>query len=51
MRDIVVTCGVALGTLPLFVLVKPVNGVTLDLLPPMQNVTVGESVILDVQIA
>ncbi|MDJ0658214.1 MAG: cohesin domain-containing protein [Crocosphaera sp.] len=51
MRDIVVTCGIAIGTLPLFILVKPVNGVTLDLLPQTQNVTLGESVIIDVQIS
>lgn len=51
MRDIVVTCGIAIGTLPFLMLVKPVNGVTLDLLPQTQNVTLGESVIIDVQIS
>ncbi len=51
MRYIAVTCGIALGTLPLFMLLKPVNAVTLDLLPEMQNITVGDSVIIDVQIS
>ncbi|WP_198648202.1 cohesin domain-containing protein [Cyanothece sp. BG0011] len=51
MRHIAVSCGVILGTLPLFMLFEPANAVTLDLLPQTQSVTVGQSVILDVQIS
>ncbi len=51
MKNLAVTCGVALGTLPLFMLLKPVNGITLDLLPQIQSITVGQSVMVDVQIS
>lgn len=51
MRHIAVSCGLTLGTLPLLMLFEPVNAVTLDLLPETQSVTVGQSVIIDVQIS
>ncbi|MGK7956696.1 MAG: cohesin domain-containing protein [Crocosphaera sp.] len=51
MRYIAVRCGVILGTLPLLTLVQSVNAVTLDLLPETQGVTVGQPVIVDVQIS
>lgn len=51
MRNIVVIGSVALGALPLFMLLKPVNGVTLDLLPETEDISIGESIIIDVQIS
>ncbi|EAZ90380.1 cohesin domain-containing protein [Crocosphaera chwakensis] len=51
MKQISIISGLNLGLLSLFSFLQPVQSITLELLPQTQNVAVGDSVIVDVQIS
>lgn len=51
MKLISIVCGLNLTLLSLCSFLQPVHSITLKLLPQTQNVTVGNSVIIDVQIS
>lgn len=51
MKQISIISGLNLGLFSLFSFLQPAQSITLELLPQIQNVTVGDSVIVDVQIS